>query len=279
MFFIRFTAGCFVYLLLALSILACIGLGAYLIAAPTDSVAGVAMNRVFAITFGALLILFGVLITIGVCCYRKRIRLASIIVQTSARFVKENCAISFLPLLLFVVLIAFIAVWILEALGYYSMGTPVSQDKQWPFQHFQTTNFVKVIIFVHVFQLFWVVCFLIETNDFIVSGAATSWYFQRQSPYSESTYRYRRFHIGSVALGSFFMALFGFLRFIYELLTPEKAEQEGCMANWKKFCDCCCFLCVSYIFNCFNSGAYTFIHLASDGYCASAWEVMGLRLK
>ena len=75
-------------LLLALSILACIGLGVYLIAAPTDSVAGVAMNRVFAITFGALLILFGLLITIGVCCYRKRIKLASIIVQTSARFVK-----------------------------------------------------------------------------------------------------------------------------------------------------------------------------------------------
>ena len=88
MLFIRFTAGCFVYLLLGLSILACIGLGIYLIAAPTDSIAGVAMNRVFAITFGALLILFGVLITLGVCCYRKRIRLASIIVQTSARFVK-----------------------------------------------------------------------------------------------------------------------------------------------------------------------------------------------
>jgi hypothetical protein len=75
------------------------------------------------------------------------------------------------------------------------------------------------------------------------------------------------------------MALFGFIRFMYELLAPEKEEEEGCMASWKKFCDCCCFLCVTYIFNCFNSGAYTFIHLAGDNYCKSAWEVMGLRFK
>lgn len=112
MIFMRLTAGCFVYLLLGLSIAACIGLGVYLIAAPTDSIAGVAMNRVFAITFGVLLIIFGLLIGVGLCCYRKRIRLASIIVQASARFVKENCSISFLPIVLFLILIGYLALWI-----------------------------------------------------------------------------------------------------------------------------------------------------------------------
>lgn len=88
MLFIRLTAGCFVYLLLALAIAACIGLGIFLIVTPTDTAVGVEMNRVFSIVLGALLILFGVLIALGLICYRKRIRLASIIVQTSARFVK-----------------------------------------------------------------------------------------------------------------------------------------------------------------------------------------------
>lgn len=59
---------------------------------------------------------------IGLICYRKRIKLAAIIVQTSARFVKENCTISFLPFVLFLVLAAFLVLWIFEALGYYSMG-------------------------------------------------------------------------------------------------------------------------------------------------------------
>lgn len=112
-----------------------------------------------------------------------------------------------------------------------------------------------------------------------MAGAATSWYFTREDPYSESQRRYRSFHIGSVAMGSFFMALFGFIRFMYELLTPESAKEEGCMSKWKSFCNCCCFLCVTYIFNCFNSGAYTFIHLAGDSYCSSAWAMVALKIK
>ncbi len=80
MLFIRLTAGCFVYLLIGLSILACIGLGIYLLAAPSDSLVGVAVDRVFAIVLGVLLIIFGILISIGLICYRKRIKLASIIV-------------------------------------------------------------------------------------------------------------------------------------------------------------------------------------------------------
>lgn len=51
------------------------------------------------------------------------------------------------------------------------------------------------------------------------------------------------------------------------------------MGSWKKFCSCCCFLCVNYLFNCFNSGAYTIIHLAGDSYCTSAWEAISLKIK
>lgn len=131
----------------------------------------------------------------------------------------------------------------------------------------------------HLFQLFWVVCFLVETGDFLIAGAAASWYFQRPSPFAESFKRYSRYHIGSVAFGSFLMALFAFIKFLYELLTPEKTDEQGCMASWKKFCDCCCFLCISYIFNCFNSGAYTFIHISGQNYCTSAFEVLGLKVK
>lgn len=75
--------------------------------------------------------------------------------------------------------------------------------------------------FVHVFYLFWVMMFIVETASFIIGGAATGWYFLRESPYTESSARYRIFHIGSVALGSFFLALIGFIKFLYEVLTPD----------------------------------------------------------
>jgi hypothetical protein len=186
--------------------------------------------------------------------------------------------VALLPFVLFLVMAIFLTVWILEALGYYSLGTPVTAEQQLPFQHFQTTNFVKGMIVIHIFQLFWVMFFLVETGDFLVSGTATSWFFRRKSPFSESYTRFSRFHIGSVALGSFIIALFGFLKFMYELLTPEKTEDSGCMASWKKFCDCCCFICVSAIFDWLNAGAYTFIHLSGESYCTSVYDAVKLRL-
>jgi hypothetical protein len=75
------------------------------------------------------------------------------------------------------------------------------------------------------------------------------------------------------------MALIGFTKFIYEVLTPEKEETEGCLTSWKKFCNCCCFLCVKWLFDCLNNGAYTFIHLSSDSYCSSAVEVISIKIK
>lgn len=50
----------------------------------------------------------------------------------------------------------------------------------------------------------------------------------------------------------------------------------GCI---RKCCNCFCYLCVAYLFNWFNNGAYTYIHLAGDSYCTSACEVASLRIK
>jgi hypothetical protein len=65
---------------------------------------------------------------------------------------------------------------------------------------------------------------------------------------------------------------------MYELLTPERTEDQGFLASWKKFCDCCCYICVSTIFSWLNAGAYTLIHLTGENYCSSVYEAVKLRL-
>ena len=77
-------------MLLAVSIAACLALGIYLIVAPQSNIIGVNINinRTFSLVIGILLIIFAVFMLIGLICYRRRIRLASVIVQVSARFVK-----------------------------------------------------------------------------------------------------------------------------------------------------------------------------------------------
>jgi hypothetical protein len=82
-------------------------------------------------------------------------------VKVSANFVSSNCGVIILPLLLFVVMILFIALWILEALGYYSLGTPSTAVHQYPFQHFDVPNWILALAVFHVFYLIWTLFFLI----------------------------------------------------------------------------------------------------------------------
>jgi hypothetical protein len=63
--------------------------------------------------------------------------------------------------------------------------------------------------------------FFVQSGDFLVAGTVTSWYFLRDEPYKESLKRYFNFHIGSVCMGSFLIALFGFIKFLNEILSPK----------------------------------------------------------
>jgi hypothetical protein len=80
MFVMRYTAGFLVYLLLGLSIAACLTLGIYLVCVPNDSYVGISVNRVLVMIIGIVLIVFSLLLAIIFSCYAKRIKLAAIIV-------------------------------------------------------------------------------------------------------------------------------------------------------------------------------------------------------
>lgn len=127
MLIMRLLAGVFVYLLVFIAILGLILFGVFLIMPHESSNFIIKESRTAAIILGVISIVIGLLILIAFCCFRKRIKLASIVVKVSARFVNENCAILILPLILFVVMVVFVILWIFEALGYYSMGTPIHE--------------------------------------------------------------------------------------------------------------------------------------------------------
>ena len=224
MILVRCLAQCFIYILIFAAIGALIALGAYILAYPSNSTGygplPFTQDPKVKIIFAVLCFALALIIFIVMCCFRKRLSLASKIVEVSAVFVAENCGIVLVPFLLFIVTFLFIALWIVEAFGFYSLGTPSHQPFQYPYKHFEVGNQIVALGIVHIFYLFWGIFFLIETSSFLITGTAASWYYRRDSPYGETSERYRSKHMGSVCLGSFFKALIGFIKFMYELLTP-----------------------------------------------------------
>lgn len=133
MLVIRFTAGCFVYILIFFAIGALVAIGLYLVLAPVSSTGAsngyvtLLSNRPVCIIIAVLCFILAAAILVMVCCFKKRISLAASIIKVAARFVDENLGVLCLPIILFAVMILFLTLWILEALGYYSLGTPISE--------------------------------------------------------------------------------------------------------------------------------------------------------
>ena len=161
MVFIRCCAGCFIYILIFLTIGALVGFGIYLIITPTNPVAGTSAGTTGSIIVAVLCFLFAFLIILLLCCFRKRISLATSIVKVAANFVSSHCLIVMLPVFLFLVTLAFLVLWVLQALGFYSLGTPYHTKHQYPFAHFRISGWIIALFAVHVIFLLWTLTFFI----------------------------------------------------------------------------------------------------------------------
>jgi choline transporter-like protein 2/4/5 len=116
MLFIRLTAGCFIYLLIILSVATLVAFGVYILTQntnPDDGSISVFDSPTGKVVVAVICFILAILIIVMMFCFRKRINLASSIVKVSARFVASNCGIVLIPILLFIVMVAFLAVWIL----------------------------------------------------------------------------------------------------------------------------------------------------------------------
>lgn len=283
MIFVRLTAACFVYVLIFLLVGVLVVFGIYVWTQPVGVTLGA--TSLFASGFtrtiaSIVCFLLAIAIVIFVCCYRSRITLAAKIIEVSAVFVAKNCLIVLLPLIMFAMTLLMLILWIFEALAFYSLGTAVSCTHCYPFQHFNLSTSVYILLAVHVFYLLWIVFFMIHSSEFLICGTASSWYYQRDRPYSETSHRFLGKHLGSVCMGSFILALIGFIKLVYTLLAPDPAkEHTGAALYLKKCCECLCCLCIGKLFDWLNAGAYTWVNMSGDSYCTSAIDAALLRLK
>ena len=113
---IRYTAGCFVYLVLGLAIAGLFGFGLYIWTQPVGGTVGnstlfqsASLKTIVACCF----FLLAAALVIFLCCCRSRISLASAIVEISAVFVSKNWSVLIVPLILFFITLLYLTLWIL----------------------------------------------------------------------------------------------------------------------------------------------------------------------
>ncbi|XP_055956283.1 choline transporter-like protein 1 [Patella vulgata] len=141
------------------------------------------------------------------------------------------------------------------------------------------TSKVPYLRWYHIFGIFWISAFIVACQDLVIAGAVSIWYFTRNKtklgcPIGRSTCNLIRYHIGSVAFGSFLIALVRFVRFILMIIQKKLKGKTNKFAEFIMKMLACCLWCFERFLKFINRNAYIMIAIHGDNFCNGARKAL-----
>ena len=137
----------------------------------------------------------------------------------------------------------------------------------------------RYLFYYHIFGLLWTTAFFMVAMNFILSSATSQWYFAETTngvqdlgtPVLTGAKRAFGIHGGTMAFGSFLVAVFETIRMVVDYLAKKAKKESG--GNVCVRCACCIAQCCAHCFEkCvkfITSEAYVFCALFGTGLCPS----------
>lgn len=143
-------------------------------------------------------------------------------------------------------------------------------------------SWIKSMLWLYFIGLIWTTEFIFACQQFALAGAVAYWYFRKptDSPAIYAIGKLFKYHLGSVAKGSFVITLFKVPRLILTYLYTKLKASEDKGSQCAKCCLSCC-ICGFWLLEKFirflNHNAYTVIAIESINFCPAAgiaWNAM-----
>ncbi|XP_017107767.2 choline transporter-like 1 [Drosophila bipectinata] len=216
------------------------------------------------------------------------------------------------PLLAFVVLTAFLSFWVAVVICLATASSPgqspialfdntAAQKQPLPANavfvannsslndgrtiarvEYDDAGVLRSMFWIYVVGLIWTVEFIFACQQFALAAAVAFWYFGKPTttPTIYAIGKLIKYHLGTVAKGSFVITLFKIPRLILTYLYAKlkKGEDKGseCAACCLKCCICGFWLLEKFI-RFLNHNAYTVVAIESINFCPAAgiaWNAM-----
>jgi len=174
---------------------------------------------------------FGALAT--VIFMRRRILLVTKLFSESGKAISDMPLLLLQPVLTFAALLAITIIWSIGLICLQSVKVPVI-DVRTGFVVFKTEMLHKVMRWYHIFAFLWVSHFAIACQHYVIGAAVSKWYFTTDrynlnSPIGSSVSELMLFYLGSVALGSFLVAIFKVIRIVTRQI--RYLVQRNCISH------------------------------------------------
>lgn len=224
---------------------------------------------------------------IVLCFTYQRIKLAVAVLRCASDFVENVKTILLVPTLFFFLGLGFYILWSLGVVFIVGTNSPNVNVQVSPFAQVQwTTPSISMIIY-YIFGVLWNHAYFGALTQFVIASAVCIWYFTqnngktKQSPVCTSLIRAFAHHIGSLAYGSFLVAVLDSFRislmyFESHMRAANSGDSNNCFSNYCISCSKCCLGCFDKFLKFLNTHAYIQIAMTGKGFCAAAEDAFYL---
>lgn len=147
--------------------------------------------------------------------------------------------------------------------------------KSFDLVEYPEADFLRHMLWIYIIGLVWTTEFIFACQQLVISGAVAYWYFRKptDTPVLNAIAKLVKYHLGSVAKGSFIITLFKIprliLTYLYAKLKRHQQEGSECASCCLKCCICSFWLLEKFI-RYLNHNAYTVIAIESVNFCPAA---------
>lgn len=218
---------------------------------------------------------FTVVLLLVMFFMRKRVALTIALFHVAGKVFIHLPLLVLQPFWTFLCLMLFWVYWIAVLLFLGTAGTPIKNNST-NLVEYKLQEPLQYMVWYHAVGLIWISEFILAFQQMTIAGAVVTYYFTRNKsqmpsvPILTSMGRTLRYHLGTIAKGSFIITLVKIPRLILTYIhTQLKGKENACARCMVKVCVCCLWClekCLAYL----NQNAYTATAINSTSFCTSA---------
>lgn len=219
--------------------------------------------------------IFTVILLLVMFFMRKRVALTISLFHVAGKVFIHLPLLAVQPFWTFLCLMLFWVYWIAVLLFLGTAGTSVKNNST-NLVEYQMSGPLQYTVWYHAVGLIWISEFILAFQQMTIAGAVVTYYFTRNkskmpaTPILSAMMRTIRYHLGTIAKGSFIITLVKIPRLILTYIHSQlKGKENACARCMLKACVCCLWClekCLAYL----NQNAYTATAINSTSFCTSA---------
>ncbi|TKS65011.1 Choline transporter-like protein 1 [Collichthys lucidus] len=196
------------------------------------------------LVYAAAATVFTIILLLLMLFMRKRVALTIALFHVAGKVFIHLPLLTLQPFVTFLALLLFWIYWILVLLFLGTSGNPV-QNEETGLTEYRLTGPLQYLTWYHAVGLVWITEFILACQQMTVAGAVVTYYFTRDknrlpvTPILSSVLRLVRYHLGTVAKGSFIITLVKIPRLILMYIHNQLKGKNAYAAtaiNSTSFC-------------------------------------------